>query len=543
MKKSLSLLKASMSEGMRLFRVGRAGGNKKKWNWLVLVSIALALSGMMFLQAFMLFEELNDASTSLTLLTVCITSISLLTFLEGIYKAQGLLFNCRDDNLVLALPVKKSTVLMVRILKLYLFELAFMSLFLVPIMAAYAISAAVGPIYYIVSIIALGLFPLVPVILACAVGGLIMQFAVKTQFKNIMQVILTSVISVGIICLSYNLEGLVKRLTANSAQVSELVKRWYYPAGAYMGLVEQFNPGELAKFVGVQLLLGYVFVRLLAKVYFKINSQTKTVRISKQRTGQEPKIRSKSQTWALVGKELNKIFNTPVLLINAGFSVVLFIVACGMLSFNYAGVMGWLAGLGVEGVFEPAKILEEHLALILFVLACATALMTLLTVSMISLERGAINLLKSLPVSPKRIILAKVLAAVILVLPAIWAGELLVALRFGLSWLEIILTALTAGVALVLIELIGIMADLKHPKLKAPSDTEIVKQNMSVVVVELVGMGLVMLMIGVTVKMATDGMATELVMLTELGMFSLMLLGVWIYALRTSEKQFRALTY
>ena len=543
MKKSLSLLKASMSEGMRLFKIGRTGSNKKKWGWLVPAFIVLSLGGTIFLQAFLLFRELNNASASLTLLIICIVSISLLTFLEGIYKVQGLLFNCRDDNLVLALPVKRSTVLMVRILKLYLFELAFMSLFLVPVMAAYALSAVVGPIYYIVSIVALGLFPLVPVILACAVGGLIMQFAVKTQFKNIMQVILTSAISVGVIYLSYNLEGLVKRLTANSAQVSELVKRWYYPAGAYMGLVEQFNLGELAKFVGVQLLLSYVFVCLLAKVYFKINSQTKTVRISKQRIGQELKIRSKSQTWALVGKELNKIFNTPVLLLNAGFSVILFIVTCGVLSFNYAGVMGWLAELGTEGVLEPAKLLEEHLAIILFVLACMTALMTLLTVSMISLERGAINLLKSLPVSPKKIILAKVLAAVILVLPVIWAGELLVALRFGLSWLEIILTAVTAGVALVLVELIGIMVDLRHPKLKALSDTEIVKQNVSVLIAELVGMGLVMLTIGVAVKMVTAGIATELVMLTELGMFSLLLLGVLIYALRASEKQFKAITY
>ena len=542
MKKSLSLLRASLSEGMRLFRVGRIRGKRKEWGWLVLALLTLSIGGSIFLQTWMLFKEINNTSANLALLIACIISISLLTFLEGVYKAQGLLFNCRDDNLVLALPIKKGEVLAVRMLKLYLFELAFMSLFLIPIVVAYAISAAVGPIYYIVSIIALIMFPLVPVMLACAVGGMIMQFAVKTKFKNIMQVILTGVIFVVVMYLSYNLEDLVKQLTANSVRFSELVMNWYYPAGAYMKLVEQFSWLELAKFVGIHLLLSYVFVKLLAKVYFKINSQTKAVRTSRQKTQQELKIRSRSQTWSLIGKEWNKIFSTPVLLINAGFSVALWVLVCGMLSFNYEGVVGWLAELGTEGMFEPVKLIEEHLAIILFLLACATALMTLLTVGMISLERETINLLKSLPISSRKIIGAKVLAAVILVLPIIWVGELVVVIRFGLSWTEAILTALTAGVVLVLIELIGIMADLQHPKLKALSDTEVVKQNVSVLIVELIGIGLVMLAIGVAVKMITSGVANELVMLTELGMFSLMLIGVSIYVARTSEKRFKALS-
>ena len=62
-------------------------------------------------------------------LFVFITSIFVIG--KGIYKKGSLLFNCKDDTLLLSLPIKRSTVLFVRIFQFYLFELAFKALFII----------------------------------------------------------------------------------------------------------------------------------------------------------------------------------------------------------------------------------------------------------------------------------------------------------------------------------------------------------------------------------------------------------------------------
>ena len=137
MSKFFSLLKASMSEGMNVFRV-----YGKKQSKLVRASLPIVLAIIIMVSvagyADMMMEPLAEVGMEFVVLTLYIIMAALFILVEGIYKASGLLFNCRDDDLMLSLPVKKSTVLTIRVLKFYLFEVMINAIVFIPAMVVYA---------------------------------------------------------------------------------------------------------------------------------------------------------------------------------------------------------------------------------------------------------------------------------------------------------------------------------------------------------------------------------------------------------------------
>ena len=126
MQRTISLLKANLSEGMNLFKINTKKKSKSTQILLPLI-LTISLMSMMGMYSQGLIENLAPLHLEFVVLTIFLLAISILTLLEGIYKSGSLLFNCKDDNLLLSLPVKRSTVLLIRIFKYYIFP--FLSLY------------------------------------------------------------------------------------------------------------------------------------------------------------------------------------------------------------------------------------------------------------------------------------------------------------------------------------------------------------------------------------------------------------------------------
>ena len=45
------------------------------------------------------------------MISIFIILVTILTFMEGIYKSQGILFDAKDNDLLFSLPIKKSQIL------------------------------------------------------------------------------------------------------------------------------------------------------------------------------------------------------------------------------------------------------------------------------------------------------------------------------------------------------------------------------------------------------------------------------------------------
>ena len=168
MKKLFSLLKATMSQDMSLFRV--RAKNETKYNKIILpIFLTLIVMFAVGSYAAILAEELAPNSLTYIVLTIFIMVTSLLTVIEGVYKSQGILFEAKDNDLLFSLPISKAKIFFTRLFKMISFQFLYNSLFMLPAIIVYVMYEKTSISFYIVSIIMLVLLPIIPTILACII--------------------------------------------------------------------------------------------------------------------------------------------------------------------------------------------------------------------------------------------------------------------------------------------------------------------------------------------------------------------------------------
>lgn len=486
MKKLFSLIKASMTENMSLFNVKVNNKNSNTKKYLPIIFFVLILYTMSS-YADMLMSELDKVNMAFLTIIVFIFGTIILTFIEGIYKSSGLLFNCRDDNLLLSLPIKKSTVLFIRIFKFYVFELLYNTMFLLPAMVIYLRYSAPDFSYYFVSFLAIFLLPMIPVSLACIVGFVISSISVKFKNKNIIQIIVTMIFLLGLFFVSFNMNNLITKLVNNASSINSLIQKLYYPAGLYYNLVMNFNLKDFFVFLLIHIGSLALITIIFSRIYFNINSNSKTVILGSSK--KTYKIKTRKQLNAIIRKELSKFTSSAVYFTNTWFGILLFVVGSIAIVLKYDSVSTSVASL----TKTPISQLSVYVPVVVFSLIIFCSFMTSITSSMISLEGKSFNILKSLPVKPQKIIYSKVLTAVLLMVPFMLVGDIIILIKFNFNILETFIILVSSILLPIISETIGILVNLKFPKMNALNDTEVIKQSMSSFISVTSGMAIILI--------------------------------------------------
>ena len=542
MKKIISLLKACMTSDMNIFKIKAKKGSKVSKLMLPIV-LSLLIMFYMWVYANMILEKLEPLNLQFISLSLFVFVISMMTFIEGIYKSGNLLFNCKDDQLLLSLPIKKSTVLFIRIFKFYVFELIFNSLLFVPLVIAYLRWTPVDYTFFITTFIMIFLLPIIPIILSCVVGFITTSISSRSKFKNLVQIVITTVFLVLVLYLSMNLNEFINNIAKHATSINEVITKIYYPAGVYASLAVSFNIKDLLIFIFVNISLFILMILVLSKFYFKINSRIKGVTTTNHKKSKNDTliIKSRSQTSSLIKKEMSTFFNVPVFLINAGFGVILFIIAVIAIMLKYDDIVAMLT----SGE-HPAITIEEltsNLSVIVYYLVMISSCTTSITSSMISLEGKSFNILKTLPVKSKRILMSKIYASMILTVPAYIIGSLLLIIKLNIGIIESIIILILCVLLPFISALIGIIINIKYPKLDAENATEVVKQSMSSMVSVFIGFSLIFINYLILRLYISELIANPTIMLLIFFIFnSLLVLILYIYLTKVSVKKYESIT-
>lgn len=524
-----------MSEGMNVFRIY---GKKQSKLFRIGVPVFLAVIVMMSVAEYadMMMEPLAEVGMQYVALTVFVIVAALFILVEGVYKASGLLFNCRDDDLMLSLPVKKSTVLTIRVLKFYLFETMINAVVLAPAMVMYAVRVGVGPSFYLASLTALLILPILPIVISSLVGGVIAFSSAQFKRKNIIQIVITTIFLLAIMYASINIQDILQTLAQNAGSINEVVTKLYFPAGQYIQLILDFKFVDYLIFIGVNVGIFALMLWVLGSVYYKINSRVKIVKTNKKTREYSVKVNRPLVT--LTKKELGRFVDSPVFLINAGFGLVLFVVVVILVCTNLNSTLDMVAKMGVE---VPVDVLTNYMPACLFGLIFFTSMMTSITSSMISLEGKSFNILKSLPTSPVKIILAKVLAAVIVMIPILLIGDIIMFANFDFDVWQMLMIVASSVIMPVVAELVGIIVNLKYPKMDAQNDAEVVKQSMSSMVAVFTGLAASVIMVYIIYNALNNGLAATEVIGAGLLFGVVALVVLMVYLKKWGVKDFNSI--
>ncbi len=540
MKKLLSLLKATMSQDMSLFRIKARNESRARK---IVLPIVLALLVMFSVGSYVaiLAEELAPSHLTYIVLTIFIMVTSLLTIIEGVYKSQGILFEARDNELLFSLPITQSKIFFIRIFKLITFQFLYNSLFMLPAIIVYAMYEKTNVSFYLISTVMLVLLPIIPTILGCIFGYIIKGLSAKFKARNIMQVLFTSLILLGIFYVSFNMQGMVANIVQNANSIQEIITKIYYPAGLYINLIQNFNILDLIILLAINIIPAIVFVYVASIFYFKINSKlgekgngNKKVGVAKTT---EKTYRVRTQLSGLIHKEMKRFFSSPVFMVNAGFGMVLMIAVTFALSINFDGMINsMMQGMETE-IPIPIGEIKNMMPKVFYGFVIFISCMTSMTSSMISLEGKSFNITKSLPVETEKILLSKVLTSNILSIPIFLICDVIFFIAFKVAIIDIVFILLASIVMPTLTALIGILMNLKYPKMNATSDTEVVKQSMSSMLS--VFMGMFVAILSIAIMIMGNNYNTNLFVALELLTFSIITFMLWRILKKYGAKRFK----
>ena len=279
--KTISLLKAVLTQDMNMFKY-KTTSKKKANKILIPILLFILVATAIGSYAYMIGKALHPVKLTYVMLTMFILLVTILTFIAGIFKSQGIIFDSKDNDLLFSLPIQKSKILLIRILKLLIFQYIYNLMFLLPAFAIYIYFEKPHIYFYLISILMTILLPIIPTILSSILGYITKMISSKSNKKRLVQTLMNIIIFMTIFMLSYNMNSYLENIATHAKSINEIITKIYLPAGLYINLITNYKTIDLIKILLINIIPLVIFIYLGQKYYFKIVFNSKESKINKK---------------------------------------------------------------------------------------------------------------------------------------------------------------------------------------------------------------------------------------------------------------------
>ena len=468
--KNLAKLELCNLYGINVFRFTKQQGKKRKYAclfvlWcLLLAMMAFYLGNLSYGLIVLGLEEVVPAY----LLMISSTMI----FVFGMLKAGSMIFRREGYDVLCALPLPKGVIAVARLFRMYVENGLLTLAVLLPGIAVYAWNArkGVGAAFYVIIVLDIFAAPLIPMSAAVLAGALVTGISSRMRHKSLAASGLSVLMVFAILYGTSRMAALEGNLDAEmlrdlSAMVMGMLEKIYPPAvwfgiaavrgDLWMGLFGIFV--SVAVFAAVS--AGVVLC--FANICEHLSGSFATHRY------QLGELKAGSVAAALIRREFRRYFSSSVYVTNTVIGPVMGCI--------FAGTVFVMGADAVEQLL-PAGLNTEML--IPFVLAGAFCMMTTTAVS-VSMEGQNWWLVKSLPLSVKQVLDAKIGMNLLLILPFYAVSEVLLMFALKPDGRELLWLALVPLVMIVFSCVYGITVNLHFPVLEWENEVSVVKQSAS----------------------------------------------------------------
>lgn len=470
----LSLRAAFFRRGLKS-KKSRASGVLMTLAFIYLAVCVMMLAGLL---CYSLAEPLAQAGLGWLYHAVVALCAASFCFMGSVFLAQSQIFESRDNELMLSMPIPPRLIVLSRILSLLLLNCVYAAVLMVPALAVYAAQVPSGPSLYLAYAAGIILLPMLATAVTCLAGWCIMHIISRVRRKNLVTGVAMIAFFLGFMYLYMNLQRYAMTLLQRGEEIGAVVRRVMPPFYAF-GLCAEGSLLAFAALLAMCVLpLGCVFF-VLSHSFQKLATTRrgeKRVRYV-ARAMPERSVRS-----ALLRKELGYITGFPLYLFNCAIGGPLALVLAGVVWVKGPGIvqsLGAVYGAGDLSFLAPFAVL----------ILCFLAVMNCTTAPSVSLEGPFLWIVRASPVRPRDLFFAKITACLLLCgVPIVLSGVLL-AVRLPVNTAcRVLLVALPAA-AQVLSAYMGLCFNLLLPRLDWVSQAAVVKQSGSVMAAVFAGMG------------------------------------------------------
>lgn len=399
-----------------------------------------------------------------------------LMFVGSVFSAKAQLYEAKDNDLLLSLPVPPRDILISRMLLLWIITLFFGLLVSVP--AALAWQSAAGftgaqPVSFVVLFVLL--LPLLSLTLSALLGWLLHLATARVGKKSLVTVVLSLVFLGAYMYAVTQMNIFVQKLAQSPAGAARKLGA-VAPLYAMGVSVAETRPGLLLLLAAGILALFAITCLLLSRTFIKTATDRRS---GAKKKYVERSVDALSPRRALLRREWRHFLANPSYILNCGLGAILLVILAVVMA--------------VESRQITALLQDETLGLLLpwlFILGlCFSAGMTLVTAPSISLEGKSLWIVRSFPVESREVLKTKLDLHGLIVLPPtlLTAVVALVIVRPG--WRLALCVVLLPLLFSLFTGLLGLAENLRHPNLDWINETQAVKSGASVILTMLISWG------------------------------------------------------
>lgn len=437
------------------------------------IVLYLILAGSFFALATLFGQNLMKPGLTWIFFMIMNAMAFLAGVVANLFSASATLFQAKDNEFLLAMPIPPSRILMARMVSLYILGLIYESMVLLPAIIYYFIFGS--PSFLSVIFCILGFFVLgfMILIFSCFFGWIVSLITSKLKNKSFLTVAVSLVFIGLILWLRISANSIFRNLAENAVSIGQSVQGWGYPLYALgLGMSGEilpffiFTAATAALFALTCLILGKSFRRIVSEKNESVKAEFS-----------ERQIRTKSASAALRRKEFKRFTSSPNYMLNCGLGVL----------FILAGAVFLLIRMNdIRFLQEDLSASNPMLAKLLpvagvFAICLLTSLCDIAAPS-ISLEGKSVWLLQTLPVDPYSVFGAKLFVHISITgIPSLFcAAVMCFALR----------TDVFTGICMILCTAVYIFfsaaamlaLDLRRPMLDWANETQPIKQSLNIVI-------------------------------------------------------------
>lgn len=396
-------------------------------------------------------------------------------FMLSIFETKSELFECRDNDLLLSMPIKPRDIIISRITTVLFYNYLIMLLIAVPVIICFIINGGslteiIGSIFIFLTL------PLMATSLSSGVGYAVHLFAARfPSAKNFATVAISLIfLAAYFVGYSYLINSADKFFDLENADalLSSL------SGFAFFGASARFYVPSFVIYVVLLCLTCAVTLLVISKRYI---GAIGSANAGGKRLKGEIRTDVRGVFSSMVRKEFSKFLTSPSYMLNCGLGLIFEIVIAIVCASKYSSVAdidpALLQNLGITSEMLSDMICPMILSSFVFCEA-----INLISASSLSLEGRTFELLKSLPIDGATVLFAKAAPNAILNVAASSISGIILSIAAKASLSDAVMYILLPSLIGVVFALVGISVNVLLPKFDFVNDVQVVKQSAATLV-------------------------------------------------------------
>lgn len=392
-----------------------------------------------------------------------------------IYEVPALFYKSKDYEMLASLPIKNSIVVTAKFITGYVTTLFYNLLFLLPAVVVYFVYSGVSLTGIIFAIFGIIFSPMFVLLVSSMLGFVVNLITSKLKHKNVLSTILMLLFLVAIFGISMA-NGSGELINIFIGGETPLAVKIIFPFIYFIQIA--IDTGSFLYFIYF-LLISLVYLLLSIAVvtvsYKKINSNLISTKTSVRKKPITFKKSSKGLT--LLKKEARSFFGSTLWTINTIMGPILVLVVAVMF-----GILTNSSAKDATAIGEDVTLVYGTFKMMYFIFVPLISGMVVSTCVSISMEGSKIQILKQLPISFSSVITSKILFSVILELPFVIVANVIFLCFVPFDIIYTILLFVVSVISILAFSVLGLVINLRFPKLNWKSEAEAVKQSLSLFV-------------------------------------------------------------